>query len=67
MIDRREDTTLNWMPMTVDEQGPAGDGGDLGPGAAGVQAVAASSRERLGGAAGISMVSALAAFEAPPG
>jgi hypothetical protein len=23
-IDRREDTTLNWMPITVDEQGWGG-------------------------------------------
>jgi DNA-binding transcriptional ArsR family regulator len=66
-IDRREDTTLNWMPMTVDEQGWRETAEILDRALQALQVVAAASRERLGGAEGIPMVTGLAAFEAPPG
>jgi DNA-binding transcriptional ArsR family regulator len=66
-IDRREDTTLNWMPMTVDEQGWRETAEILDRALQALQAVAAASRERLGGAEGIPVVTGLAAFECPPG
>ena len=65
-IDRREDTTLNWMPMTVDEQGWRETAEILDRALQELMAVAASSRERLGGEEGIPVVTGLAAFEAPP-
>jgi DNA-binding transcriptional ArsR family regulator len=65
-IDSREDTTLNWMPITVDEQGWREAAEILDRALRDLQTVAASSRERLGGAEGISVVTGLAAFEAPP-
>lgn len=65
-IDRREDTTLNWMPMTVDEQGWREAAEILDRALRGLQEVASTSRERLGGADGIPMVTGLAAFEVPP-
>jgi DNA-binding transcriptional ArsR family regulator len=66
-IDRREDTTLNWMPITVDEQGWRDTAGVLSRALSDLTAVAAASRERLGDADGIPVVTGLAAFEAPPG
>jgi len=66
-IDRREDTTLNWMPMTVDEQGWREAAEILDRALRGLMEVAAASRERLGGEDGIPMVTGLAAFEVPPG
>jgi DNA-binding transcriptional ArsR family regulator len=66
-IDAREDTTLNWMPITVDEQGWRETAEILDRAREEVTAVAAASRERLGGADGSPVVTGLAAFEAAPG
>ncbi len=66
-IDRREDTTLNWMPITVDEQGWRETAEILDRALQEVMKIAAGSRERLGGEAGIPVVTGLAAFETPPG
>jgi DNA-binding transcriptional ArsR family regulator len=65
-IDSRDDTTLNWMPITVDEQGWRETAEILDRALRELQAVATASRERLGGEDGIAAVTALAAFEAPP-
>ena len=66
-IDRREDTTLNWMPIVVDEQGWRETAEILDRALRDLMTVGARSRERLGGADGIPVVTGLAAFEAPPG
>jgi DNA-binding transcriptional ArsR family regulator len=66
-IDRREDTTLNWMPMTVDDQGWRETAEILDQALRDLQEVAAESRARLGEGEGIPVVTAMAAFEAPPG
>ncbi len=66
-IDSREDTTLNWMPITVDEQGWQETAEILDHALRELMRIAAESRERLGEADGIPVVTALAAFEAPPG
>jgi DNA-binding transcriptional ArsR family regulator len=66
-IDSREDTTLNWMPMTVDEQGWRETAEILDRALRELMEVAAQSRERLGGEDGIPVVTGLAAFESPPG
>src|ERR1700753_74488 len=66
-IDSREDTTLNWMPITVDERGWRETAEILDRALRELMSVAADSRERLGEGAGISVVTAMAAFEAPPG
>jgi DNA-binding transcriptional ArsR family regulator len=66
-IDSREDTTLNWMPMTVDEQGWRETAEILDRALRDLMEVAAASRKRLGAGEGIPMVTGLAAFEAPPG
>jgi DNA-binding transcriptional ArsR family regulator len=66
-IDRREDTTLNWMPITVDEQGWRETAQVLDRALSELMAVAARSRGRLDDADGIPVVTGLAAFEAPPG
>jgi DNA-binding transcriptional ArsR family regulator len=66
-IDSREDTTLNWMPITVDERGWREAAEILDRALRELMEVAAASRERLGGDDGIPVVTALAAFEAPPG
>ena len=66
-IDSREDTTLNWMPITVDERGWRETAEILDRTLRELMEVAAQSRERLGGEDGIPVVTALAAFEAPPG
>jgi DNA-binding transcriptional ArsR family regulator len=65
-IDGREDTTLNWMPMTVDEQGWRETAEILDRALRELMTVAAESRERLGEDDGIPVVTALAAFESPP-
>jgi DNA-binding transcriptional ArsR family regulator len=65
-IDRREDTTLNWMPVVVDEQGWRETAETLDRALKELMAVAAASRERLGDEDGIPVVTAMAAFEAPP-
>ncbi len=66
-IDRREDTTLNWMPIIVDEQGWRETAEVLSGARRLLTEIAARSRERLGDADGIPVVTGLAAFEAPPG
>ncbi|HEY2477844.1 MAG TPA: helix-turn-helix domain-containing protein [Solirubrobacterales bacterium] len=66
-IDPREDTTLNWMPITVDEQGWRETAEVLDRARRELMEVASASRERLGGEDGIPVVTGLAAFEAPPG
>lgn len=66
-IDSREDTTLNWMPMTVDDRGWRETAEILDRALRELMKVAADSRERLGEADGIPVVTAMAAFEAPPG
>jgi DNA-binding transcriptional ArsR family regulator len=65
-IDGREDTTLNWMPIAVDEQGWRETAEILERARREVEAVAAASRERLGTEPGIPVVTGLAAFEMPP-
>jgi DNA-binding transcriptional ArsR family regulator len=65
-IDSREDTTLNWMPVTVDEQGWRETAEILDGALRQLMEVAAASRDRLGGEDGIPVVTAMAAFEAPP-
>jgi hypothetical protein len=66
-IDSREDTTLNWMPMMVDDRGWRETAEILDRALRELMTVAADSRERLGEADGIPVVTAMAAFEAPPG
>jgi DNA-binding transcriptional ArsR family regulator len=66
-IDSREDTTLNWMPITVDEQGWRETAEILDRALRELMSVAAASRGRLGEADGIPVVTGMAAFEAPPG
>jgi DNA-binding transcriptional ArsR family regulator len=66
-IDSREDTTLNWMPITVDEEGWRQTAEILDRALREVMAVAAASRRRLGDAEGIPVVTGMAAFETPPG
>jgi hypothetical protein len=66
-IDPREDTTLNWMPITVDEQGWRETATILSRALGDLTAVAAASRKRLGDTDGIPVVTGLAAFETPPG
>jgi Helix-turn-helix domain len=66
-IDTRDDATLHWMAISVDEQGWQETAQILGRALSEVTAVAAASRERLDGADGIPVVTGLAAFEAPPG
>jgi DNA-binding transcriptional ArsR family regulator len=65
-IDSREDTTLNWMPIVVDERGWRETAEILDRALRELMSVAAGSRERLGDADGIPVVTAMAAFEAPP-
>jgi DNA-binding transcriptional ArsR family regulator len=65
-IDKREDSTLNWMPVTVDEQGWREVARILDRAGKALTKVAAASRERLGSADGIPVVTGLAAFETPP-
>jgi DNA-binding transcriptional ArsR family regulator len=66
-IDSREDTTLNWMPMMVDDRGWRETAEILDRALRQLMTVAAESRERLGEADGIPVVTAMAAFEVPPG
>jgi hypothetical protein len=65
-IDSREDTTLNWMPMQVDDQGWREAAEILDQALRDLQDIATESRARLGEADGIPVVTAMAAFEAPP-
>jgi DNA-binding transcriptional ArsR family regulator len=64
-LDSREDTTLNWMPMTVDEQGWRETAEILDRALQAIQKVASDSRERLGEKDGIPVVTGMAAFESP--
>jgi DNA-binding transcriptional ArsR family regulator len=66
-IDRREETALNWMPITVDEQGWRETAEILDRALQALMKVAAASRERLGGEPGIPVVTGMAAFETPAG
>jgi DNA-binding transcriptional ArsR family regulator len=66
-IDSREDTTLNWMPITVDEQGWRETAEILDRALRELMTVATDSRRRLGEADGIPVVTGMAAFEAPAG
>jgi len=65
-LDRHEDTTLNWMPITVDEQGWEDLAGLLRRANELVTKIHDRSRERLGDADGIPVVTGFAAFEAAP-
>jgi DNA-binding transcriptional ArsR family regulator len=65
-IDSREDTTLNWMPMVVDDRGWRETAEILDRALRELMSVATDSRVRLGDADGIPIVTAMAAFEAPP-
>jgi hypothetical protein len=64
-INSRDDTTLNWMPMTVDEQGWRETAEILDQARRDLQQVAIESRARLAEKDGIPVVTAMAAFEAP--
>ena len=66
-IDSREDTTLNWMPITVDEQGWREAAAILDRALQELTRVNSDSRQRLGGDDGIPVVTALAAFEPSTG
>ena len=69
-IDSRDDTTLCWMPMTVDETGWREIAEIMDRALRLLMSVHAGSVRRLGGAEGIPMVVGLAGFEAgqePPG
>jgi hypothetical protein len=65
-IDSREDTTLNWMPIVVDERGWRETAEILDRALRELMTVGAESRARLGNDDGIPVVTAMAAFEAPP-
>ncbi len=63
-IDARDDSTLSWMPLTVDEAGWREIAGIMDAASRSIAEVHARSAQRLGGAEGISMIVGLAAFEA---
>lgn len=63
-IDRHEDTTLNWMPITVDRQGWEDLATLLRRTKEIVTEIHDRSAERLGASDGIPVVTGLAAFEA---
>jgi DNA-binding transcriptional ArsR family regulator len=65
-IDSREDTTLNWMPIVVDQRGWREAAEILDRALRELMTVGAESRARLGNEDGIPVVTAMAAFEAPP-
>lgn len=65
-LDKRDDTTLSWMPMQVDERGWREMAEVLDGALSSLRQVHARSRERLGGDDGIPVVAAVAGFEAPP-
>lgn len=67
-IDRREDTTLSWMPITVDQQGWEEAAELFERTTELLMRIHDQSSERLRDADGIPIVTGLAAFEAaPPG
>jgi hypothetical protein len=63
-IDSREDTTLNWMPMTVDDAGWREVAEVMDKALKLLMAVHERSAKRLGGEGGIPMIVGLAGFEA---
>lgn len=63
-IDSRDDTTLSWMPMTVDDRGWTEIAEIMDQALRRLMAVHAGSGERLGEAEGIPVVVGLASFEA---
>jgi DNA-binding transcriptional ArsR family regulator len=66
-IDAREDTTLSWLPMQVDQRGWSEVAEVLDATLRSLQRVHARSRERLGGEDGIPVVAAVAGFETADG
>jgi len=67
-IDGRDDTTLSWMPVLLDEQGWSEVTATMGETVDKVLAVQAESRERLGkrkGRGAISAIVGVASFETP--
>jgi DNA-binding transcriptional ArsR family regulator len=64
-IDSREDTTLNWMPMTVDSEGWNEVAEIMEETLNRLMTVHSRSSERLEGAEGIPIIVGLAGFEAP--
>jgi DNA-binding transcriptional ArsR family regulator len=65
-IDAREDTTLNWMPITVDETGWREVAEIMDRTVELLSTVHRRSSERLRGEAGIPVIVGLAGFEASP-
>jgi DNA-binding transcriptional ArsR family regulator len=65
-IDPRDDSTLNWMPITVDEPGWLESAEILDRALQDLMEVHRKSRHRLGDADGIPVITGLAAFEIPP-
>jgi DNA-binding transcriptional ArsR family regulator len=63
-VDSREDTTLNWMPMTVDADGWREVAEIMEKTLEQLMAVHSRSTQRLGGEAGIPIIVGLAGFEA---
>lgn len=67
-LDARDDTTLSWMPMQVDDRGWREMAEVLDATLRALQKINTRSRERLGAEDGIPVIAAVAAFEAaPPG
>jgi DNA-binding transcriptional ArsR family regulator len=66
-IDLRDDTTLSWMPITVDDAGWREVAQIMDKTLELLMAVHARSSERLAGSAGIPMIVGLAGFEAGRG
>lgn len=65
-IDAREDTTLSWMPITVDGDGWREVAEIMDRALKLTMGVHVKSRQRLAGAAGITVIVGLASFEAGP-
>lgn len=63
-IDAREDTTLNWMPITVDDAGWGELGAVMAEAQRLVTAIHAKSVKRLGAAEGLPVIVGFAGFEA---
>jgi len=65
-IDARDDTTLSWMPITVDGDGWREVAEIMDRALKLTMGVHVKSRQRLAGAAGITVIVGLASFEAGP-
>jgi DNA-binding transcriptional ArsR family regulator len=65
-IDSRDDTTLNWMPMTLDDEGWREAAEILDQARRDLEQISIESRARLVEEDGIPVITAMAAFEAPP-